>query len=715
MAKRCGPLGCPTSTYWREWLYGNGPGSSTAPVNTVLPVISGINQVGNQLSTTNGTWTQSPTAYTYQWKRNGTNISGATNSTYTLTSTDYNTVITVTVTATNAIGSTPATSAGTSAILPAAPVNTVAPSISGTPKKGQVLTGHTGTWTGSPSFTYQWYRDGAPISGATSITYNPVDADLLHALTFGVTGSNVSGSASAASSSVGPVYSSQVSSAGLVVILKHGDSRERGANNTTGPGPTPTAGTVKQWNDSAIINIGATDTWNCPSGEGTPDPAFGIKFNALLGYIPVIVPAASSGSTIVYRAEAVPTTNTWDQSGGNLYDSAKTRNTAAMAAASVEEPFSIQESLGINDMRRDGTTLSPVLDVPTILSKTQEYLNRLHTDYPNTPILWAQEGRYESSVVSNRLYPFRKALIDEATTRDYLHIVGVNTSLIGSGGYGTDRLHRNQTGNNDIGNMRARWHAASGYSKWARMIIANHFDDLTTARKALIETFVNTQISLGNWFKLEYLGVFKTSNGNNIYLDWSLMTYITSTSTTFNVNSGVSTNGSTAALTMGFIGNINTGRVTQDDVMMMVKLKTRTTASGTAAYLFGCIDSGASFLLAQGSGTTGLIYRCNDNTATTYTGETAFASNNWYGVSRSGVTKYLLKNSSVLNSASVASTGLPGQFITIGALNNVGTITGRIAAEYESAWISRYSDFNTDGMLNGVSGTGGLNWLLANW
>src|SRR4029077_20403156 len=85
------------------------PAGPSAPVNTVLPAISGTTQVGQTLTTTNGTWTGSPTGYAYQWKRGGSNISGATASTYLLVTADLAATITVTVTATNVIGSTSAT------------------------------------------------------------------------------------------------------------------------------------------------------------------------------------------------------------------------------------------------------------------------------------------------------------------------------------------------------------------------------------------------------------------------------------------------------------------------------------------------------------------------------------------------------------------------------------------------------------------------------
>lgn len=86
-------------------------GGAIIPFNTIAPVVSGTNTVESILTTTNGTWGGSlPITYTYQWLRNGTNIGGATSSTYTLVTADTSNVVSCRVTATNSVGSANATS-----------------------------------------------------------------------------------------------------------------------------------------------------------------------------------------------------------------------------------------------------------------------------------------------------------------------------------------------------------------------------------------------------------------------------------------------------------------------------------------------------------------------------------------------------------------------------------------------------------------------------
>jgi hypothetical protein len=87
----------------------------------------------------------------------------------------------------------------------AAPVNSVLPSIAGTPQVGQTLTAHEGVWTGAPQFTYQWKNEGVNISLATNKTYVPVAGDIGDNLTVAVTGTNATGAATATSAEAIPV------------------------------------------------------------------------------------------------------------------------------------------------------------------------------------------------------------------------------------------------------------------------------------------------------------------------------------------------------------------------------------------------------------------------------------------------------------------------------------------------------------------------------
>lgn len=100
------------------------------------------------------------------------------------------------------------------AMVPAAPFNTAAPSVSGTATTGSLLSCASGSWTGeneltlsagwplTSPFSYQWLRDGAPIAGATAPAYTVQAADVGHALVCEVTAINVAGRTSARSSSL---------------------------------------------------------------------------------------------------------------------------------------------------------------------------------------------------------------------------------------------------------------------------------------------------------------------------------------------------------------------------------------------------------------------------------------------------------------------------------------------------------------------------------
>jgi hypothetical protein len=195
-----------------------GVATAATPVNTSPPTISGTPTVGQTLTAENGTWSNSPTSFAYQWLRcNGggnacVSVANGTQKTYTLVGADAGRTIRVRVTATNADGSASAESAQTAAIAqrspapsPAAPKNTAAPTISGTARVGQQLTANEGTWSGNPTaYAFEWQRCDADVIvcsniGATAKTYLVRTADLGYRLRVRVTARNDKGSATATS------------------------------------------------------------------------------------------------------------------------------------------------------------------------------------------------------------------------------------------------------------------------------------------------------------------------------------------------------------------------------------------------------------------------------------------------------------------------------------------------------------------------------------
>lgn len=72
--------------------------------------------------------------------------------------------------------------------IPSEFVAGVAPVISGPPAQGLEITVSAGEWTPAPdSYTYQWYRNGEPISGATGDRYTLAAADVEQEVTARVT------------------------------------------------------------------------------------------------------------------------------------------------------------------------------------------------------------------------------------------------------------------------------------------------------------------------------------------------------------------------------------------------------------------------------------------------------------------------------------------------------------------------------------------------
>lgn len=162
----------------------------TSGVFTVSPVpkVTGIARVGSTLTATAGTWSPSA-SISYQWKANGVAIAGAgaRKSTYVLTVADHAKRITVTVTGRRTGWLTTSRSSTATAQVARTFATAPTPLISGSARVGSTLTAKAGTWSGTPTLTYQWLRSGKAIAGATRASYTVVQADLNATLSVTVT------------------------------------------------------------------------------------------------------------------------------------------------------------------------------------------------------------------------------------------------------------------------------------------------------------------------------------------------------------------------------------------------------------------------------------------------------------------------------------------------------------------------------------------------
>jgi hypothetical protein len=143
------------------------PAPVVAPAITTQPV----NRTVTAGQTASFSITASGDSLSYQWKKNGAAISGAT-------SPSYNTPVTGTPDSGTQFTCTVSNSAGSVTSNPATlTVNaaTIAPSITSQPGNRTVIAGQTASFSvsvsGTAPFTYQWTRNGAAIAGAVSSTY----------------------------------------------------------------------------------------------------------------------------------------------------------------------------------------------------------------------------------------------------------------------------------------------------------------------------------------------------------------------------------------------------------------------------------------------------------------------------------------------------------------------------------------------------------------
>ncbi len=191
------------------------------------------------------------TGYTYQWARNGTNLSGATSASYTATTSGS---YTVRVTS----GTCNVTSPATSVTSSGAPVASITNGSAVTVCSGSSTALNAATATGN---TYQWRLNGAAISGATASTFA---ASTAGNYTVSVTngGCSATSSTTVVSSVSGPAISCSANAANGTVSVN--------VISGTGPYTYSWSTTPEQTTATATVTASGSYTITVRGANGCP-------------------------------------------------------------------------------------------------------------------------------------------------------------------------------------------------------------------------------------------------------------------------------------------------------------------------------------------------------------------------------------------------------------------------------------------------------------
>jgi hypothetical protein len=187
------------------------------PVVTTAPRNLAVSAGQNASFTVVAIGTPAPS---YQWRKDGVAIAGATGATLTLANATPTAAGNYTVVVTNAAGSV----ASAAAVLT---VN-VPPSITTSPGNLAVTTGQNASFTvvatGTPAPGYQWRKDGVDIAGATGATLTLTNVALTAAGSYTVVVTNVAGSVTSAAGTLTVPFARLINLSILTSLATAGDT-----------------------------------------------------------------------------------------------------------------------------------------------------------------------------------------------------------------------------------------------------------------------------------------------------------------------------------------------------------------------------------------------------------------------------------------------------------------------------------------------------------
>jgi hypothetical protein len=307
----------------------------TAPTITTQPS-SSSNVVGNAVSFSVSVSGTAP--FSYQWRKDGVPIGGATSATYSISSTATSDAASYTVVVTNGVGSV----TSTSAVLTITAAAT-APIITTQPSSLSITAGAAASFSvavsGTSPFTYQWKKDGATINGATAASYTISSTSTVDGASYTVVITNSMGSVT---SNVATL--SVASPAPVIKIQPSGLTINQGQNATFTVGLETTGSYNYQWKKDGVAIVGAT--------------------GSTLRLVNVIVAQAGSYSVVVTNNSGSVTSNAANLTvNSSLTITANPVSRAAGIGDTMSSAFSVTATAaaGVNlsyQWRRDGVNIA---------------------------------------------------------------------------------------------------------------------------------------------------------------------------------------------------------------------------------------------------------------------------------------------------------------------------------------------------------------------
>jgi endonuclease/exonuclease/phosphatase family metal-dependent hydrolase len=329
-------------------------GGNTNPPSITTQPLTQTNAIGGNVTFSVAAAGAAP--LDYQWRFYGSNISGATTTSYTLTSIQPTNGGDYTVVVTNTFGS----------ITSAVAILTVnaAPFINNQPQSLSVNLGANAafnvTAAGGTPLDYQWRFAGTNIPGATASTYTRTSAQTVDAGNYTVVVTNYAGSVTSAVA----VLTVNVTPPGIIAQWNFNSTIPDGTNSTGVTTPATGSGTAAlvggatatfATGDPNLDPAGATDNsaWNSATypAQGTGDRTRGVQFNvSTAGRQNIVVSWSTQDSNtgsrysrlqyttngLTYLDFPVTTTNTI-----NVF-TAKTNSLAAISGVNDNPNFAIR-------------------------------------------------------------------------------------------------------------------------------------------------------------------------------------------------------------------------------------------------------------------------------------------------------------------------------------------------------------------------------------